>query len=551
METPSETFDVAIVGTGFVESVLSAALARAGKTVVHVDKNDYYGCASASHDVSAFADLLRRQGSLPAAPAPEGTALLLESRAEVSPPYDCAPDVELVTAPDSEQDILKGFLIDLSPVLLLSSGSLVDSLVRSGVSRYVDFKSVERCYLLPAPGAASGPAEAPRAALVEVPDSKSALFADKSLSLVEKRVLMKFLQHATRDGGPVDGEPTVGELLASEQFRASQLVSDVVCHALACGTGLGPDAPARSAAEALRDYARSCGKYSPSPFIVPLYGACEITQAFCRMSAVYGAVFMLRRAATAVAVSTEAPASAKDGADAPNEAPVCRVSLADGGVLSARTVVVAERLVRSRAPSSGDRAVQRCVVVTRTPVAPCAKAAWVVALPSAGRRRAATFTQLDAGMQVAPAGYFVLHGELADGEGARDELKGAVARLLEASGAVAVWSAYARATLRRAPEVSGQSGSVLRCSDVVDAVDARSALAEAEALFRRVCGPEATFLEPMPEPEEAFAEADEPPTSVLATAPAPPAPAPSESPQQAVLDAASPAPPGQQEAPSD
>jgi len=38
-----KTFDFVLIGTGFVESILSGALSRAGKSVLQLDPNEYYG----------------------------------------------------------------------------------------------------------------------------------------------------------------------------------------------------------------------------------------------------------------------------------------------------------------------------------------------------------------------------------------------------------------------------------------------------------------------------------------------------------------------------
>ena len=37
-----QKYDVIICGTGLVQSILASALARAGKSVLHCDGNDYY-----------------------------------------------------------------------------------------------------------------------------------------------------------------------------------------------------------------------------------------------------------------------------------------------------------------------------------------------------------------------------------------------------------------------------------------------------------------------------------------------------------------------------
>jgi RAB protein geranylgeranyltransferase component A len=42
--TPEDdAYDLVIEGTGLTESILAAAAARAGKKVIHIDKNAFYG----------------------------------------------------------------------------------------------------------------------------------------------------------------------------------------------------------------------------------------------------------------------------------------------------------------------------------------------------------------------------------------------------------------------------------------------------------------------------------------------------------------------------
>ena len=56
MELP-QSFDVVVVGTGLTESLLAAAAARAGKSVLHLDTNAFYGARNSTfslHDLAAF-----------------------------------------------------------------------------------------------------------------------------------------------------------------------------------------------------------------------------------------------------------------------------------------------------------------------------------------------------------------------------------------------------------------------------------------------------------------------------------------------------------------
>ena len=47
----NEEWDAVVMGTGMKECLLSGLLSVAGKKVLHVDRNNYYGGASASLDI--------------------------------------------------------------------------------------------------------------------------------------------------------------------------------------------------------------------------------------------------------------------------------------------------------------------------------------------------------------------------------------------------------------------------------------------------------------------------------------------------------------------
>lgn len=58
-DLPSE-FDLVVVGTGFSESIIAAAASRVGKTVLHVDENDYYCGFWASFNLDSYMTHLDR-----------------------------------------------------------------------------------------------------------------------------------------------------------------------------------------------------------------------------------------------------------------------------------------------------------------------------------------------------------------------------------------------------------------------------------------------------------------------------------------------------------
>lgn len=61
-DLPNE-FDLVVIGTGFSESIIAAAASRVGKTVLHVDENDYYCGIWASFNFDSFVSHLEKSKS--------------------------------------------------------------------------------------------------------------------------------------------------------------------------------------------------------------------------------------------------------------------------------------------------------------------------------------------------------------------------------------------------------------------------------------------------------------------------------------------------------
>ena len=69
METTLE-YDVIVVGTGLVESILAAALARAGKRILYVDNAKWYGAEHATLSLSEFVSMVNNNFTNDVAPVP-------------------------------------------------------------------------------------------------------------------------------------------------------------------------------------------------------------------------------------------------------------------------------------------------------------------------------------------------------------------------------------------------------------------------------------------------------------------------------------------------
>jgi Rab GDP dissociation inhibitor len=96
----------------FQECILSGMLSVSGKKVLHIDRNKYYGGESAS--ITPLEDLFSRFN------APK---------------------------PDESYGRGRDWNVDLIPKFLMAHGQLVKLLIHTGVTRYLEFKSVEGSYV--------------------------------------------------------------------------------------------------------------------------------------------------------------------------------------------------------------------------------------------------------------------------------------------------------------------------------------------------------------------------------------------------------------------
>ncbi|CAK5272126.1 unnamed protein product [Mycena citricolor] len=256
------SFDVIILGTGLTESIVAAALAKAGLRIAHIDENAYYGGRDAC---LSFEDLVNWQNSS----GPEFSIFTRSSDAIAQP---------------------RSYSLSLSPSVIPSSGPLIDTLVASGVSRYGGFRLIERICVY----------DAVSTSVKLVPGSKEDIFKSKEITLVEKRRIMRFLTFAAGDfenSGELQGHfQTPFPQFLRDIFSLNMEMADAIAYALAyCLTSTDPTL---LALHRLRRYLRSAGRYGTNPFLVGHYGSSgEIAQGFCRTAAVSGAVYVLGRSA--------------------------------------------------------------------------------------------------------------------------------------------------------------------------------------------------------------------------------------------------------------
>jgi len=254
----NEHYDVIACGTGFKECLLSGLLSVAGKKVLHVDRNDFYGADCASLNITQFFQRFENK----------------------EPPAELGPN--------------RDWNIDLIPKFIMADGLLVKALIHTKVNEALNFQCIAGSYVFKA------------GKVDKVPSTGAECLQTSLVGLFEKNRLRKFLEFIyDRHEKNIDfkvalkaktkkEEPTAKEFMDS--FSLDPSTQGFVGHAMA----LEPDDSylEKSAIPyilKLELYANSISKFENqnSPYLYPMYGLGDLPQAFARLCAVWGGVYML------------------------------------------------------------------------------------------------------------------------------------------------------------------------------------------------------------------------------------------------------------------
>lgn len=309
------TFDVIVIGTGLQESIVAAAAASSGQSVLHIDSNSFYGhhWASLSLDeVTQWASSGGRfSASQPQTQTNDATATLRSPDGE-DLRLEFLTDRIIYSDFEQKKYSLEGlgppksFNLDIAgPKLCLCGGPLVDLLLKSGGSKYLEFKSVEGSYIWS--GLGQG--------LTPVPDSRASIFQDRTLSLVEKKHLMRFFQLIQNQEklSQEDLESSFVHFL--DQQRLPSSIKSMILYAIALADydqedesqGRSTVLRTKDGIERLVLYLSSIGRFvnASGAFLYPVYGQAELPQAFCRTAAIKGTIYVLRMAVTGLLIGKE------------------------------------------------------------------------------------------------------------------------------------------------------------------------------------------------------------------------------------------------------
>lgn len=319
-------YDVLICGTGLTECVLAGLLAThaarggdgeevggdassssssspsasTGLRVLMIDRNEFYGGASASLDLRALFD--KFEGAARGGPTP----------AEIAGFTKGAGDVH-------------AFRCDLTPKFIMAGGTLARILQRTGATRYLDLYQVDGSFAAKSGGAKLHKVPATSAEAVQ--SSLVGFFQKRRLRAVLKFAMECDLGDAAAPAGKEEGggagsaerqrlcTTTARQFLMDEHW-CDESTCEFIGHCIALYTDDAYlDGPALPLVENLRLYATSLLTYqdSSSPFLYPEYGLGGMPEAFARLCSIHGGDFMLGRDVSELVFERAGEGEGKDG----------------------------------------------------------------------------------------------------------------------------------------------------------------------------------------------------------------------------------------------
>jgi RAB protein geranylgeranyltransferase component A len=188
----------------------------------------------------------------------------------------------------------------------------VDKLVQSGVAEYLEFRSVRTGVLWTGTSFQAVPCNA--AELYSTPKSDDRRGAtetleqvdtaskhrsmrdglvNRSLTTAERRILLRFIESCRRMFEAEDLDMTKDFREFMDEMNLTVHLKEVVLYGVLLDQG-GSPLSVGTAVNRLRQYMESLGRYKDNKALLyPVYGSSDISQAYCRLAAVYQAVYCL------------------------------------------------------------------------------------------------------------------------------------------------------------------------------------------------------------------------------------------------------------------
>ena len=266
-------YDIIVLGTGLKESILAGLLSKIPKNdndeknekvkIFQLDRNNYYGSDSASLNLTNLWKRFRNGEQFPLRYG--------ENR---------------------------DWNVDLIPKFVMSNGNLVKLLLKTNVSQYLEWKSVEGTFIYKCKKSLN---ENSFGKIERVPSNSFEAFKSDIMNNLEKKLCKNFFTFI-QDYDENDKETYEGYDLnlpfneIVKKFGLNEDTINFIGHTIALYTDNNYLLqPAIDTINRMQLYFNSFGRYGNSPFIYPVWGLSGLAEGFSRLCALYGGTYMLNR----------------------------------------------------------------------------------------------------------------------------------------------------------------------------------------------------------------------------------------------------------------
>merc|ERR1711953_766065 len=301
------------------------------------------------------------------------------------------------------------------------------------------------------------------------------------ISVVEKRILMKFLTWCLQEDQPPCPDLTFGELLKKEKLTPN--LTHFVLHSIAM---VEPDVSAENGLKATRKFLSSLGRFGPTPFLWSMYGTGELPQAFCRLCAVFGGVYYLGRSLEGLVV--------KEG--------TAQAVVTEGRRIQCDQVVLPASLVpaelRLQEEGTGLGSCSRAILLSKASMLPTEKEQLTfLSMPKnqdGSRKSALHLIEVSSGTAACPKGLHMLHASSAGKVDLVSEVKGLVSSDL-------IYGISCQQEEQITSNCSTTLSNTFLAAGPRHELDLTLAIEAARSVHRKLY-PEEEFLPRAPDPEE-------------------------------------------------
>jgi RAB protein geranylgeranyltransferase component A len=325
-ELHNKKFDCLIIGTSLAESIVSSYMCKHGKKVLHIESNKSYGgdCKNMNFvEFNKFSTSLekeRNQESKIDENKVEESTNNTKKAIQVEYPLNeiYYPNLELIDVESKfpQNENLRDYNLDFNLKLLYAKSVATDELSNSKASNYLEFMPIKNFSIF---------FEGTR---INVPTNKSEIFLSDELELQEKQKLFNFLI-AINKIKPIEDDLNhtddfkknsevensfVANLTSNFNMKASEFLEKnfnpklriIVNYVLGCVninndnnnkkdffSENDSDITVKELVDSIHKYLCSVNVFSKSPFLYPIYGSSEFSQAMCRMASIYQGIFII------------------------------------------------------------------------------------------------------------------------------------------------------------------------------------------------------------------------------------------------------------------